>query len=445
MRNSPSIAAGDARFGVPIKRLFLICTCLLAPLTAIKFAELQSVELFGIAALGILAATIFRNRLRISGDSEVIRLTRYYALFFVIVVTLALWALRLRTYPIPGTPFLKHAPFLSIARIIQLALVTGTLLVTANLLALRPSLCALLSQCYVYAGVFSASFGIASRIALLAGIHLGGVHIGGTYDQTYRIEGFFNEGGPFGVYLVSVVLICLFRKHILHRGDPRAYWVQLLILFLALVGSQSKAAVLLGIIIAAYFLFLTKRLRYGVALLPAFVILALFSHLPSRLEGYAQSYLNFAKLAQEHPHDVNLIEGRVMAAILVPIMVEHHPIAGIGIGNYSLQRNNPKYLGTLPRAITWDLPGLGLLGDSAEFGIPLLLYIFWLLWRPVSISRRMVAPPLVVLIGAYQTFAHTLGVQLTFVYPWIVSAIALGYSLALTREPNSIEVHAKVQ
>ena len=444
MRSRTTIADETTRFSVPIKRFFLISIALLAPLTTVKFGELQTVEIYSFIAFGIVVAIVFRNRLCIAAEHDVLKLIKLYTLFLLIAAVLAAWALRLPTFPIQGTPLLKHAPFLSLARLTQLSLVIGTIVITTNILAMRPSLIALLCQCYVYGGVISCLYGIASWAALFAGVHLGGINIGGSYGETHRIDGFFVEGGPFGVYLVSVILVSLFRRQVLHRGDSRAYWAQMGLFVVTLAAAESKAAVLLGIVVGLYALFVTKRLRYAFALVPIFVALASFSHLTSRLHGYAESYLHFKMLAHANPHDTSLVEGRVMAAILVPIMVAHHPIAGIGVGNYSLQRNNPSFLGSLPIATTWDLPGLGLLGDAAEFGIPLLIYIYWLLWRPVTISRQMGAPPLVIILAAYQTFAHTLGVQLTFVYPWIVSAIALGYSLSLKRSPESASGNAQL-
>ena len=437
MSTAQTTADHLGRFNVAIKRSFVICIALLAPLTAVKIDELQTIEIYTLIAFGVVGAAIWHDRLRIRGEHEVLRLLKFYALFLIIAASLAFWALRFPTYPIPGTPLIKHAPFLSLARLAQYTIVIGTLLITASLVAARPSLGALLCQCYVYGGIVSCIFGVISWAGLFAGIHLGGA-----YGPTHRIRGFFVEGGPFGVYLVGVILVCIFRRHVLHRGDRRAYWAQMVLLVGTLFGAQSKAGILLAIIIALYYMVLTKRLRYVLAFAPIFLALAVFVHLTSQLRSYGEDYLNFSKLAQEHPNDPALIEGRVMAAILVPIMVAHHPIAGIGIGNYSLQRNNPEYLGPLPATSSWDLPGLGLLGDSAELGIPLLIYLCWLLWRPVSIAHRVRAPPLVALTAAYQIFAHMLGVQVTFAYPWIVSAIALGYSLTLRNSHASASAGA---
>jgi hypothetical protein len=421
------------RFNLGIRKALLIGLGLLAPFTALKVKQIQSVEVYGLVALWITAAAVFRNDLRLRGNPDVLSLLQKYAIFLSVAAIFAFWALRLPTFPPPGTPLIKHAPLLSLARLTQLAIVISGLLFTAQFIISRPSLCALICQCYVYGGLISAVYGIVSSIGAHAGLHLSGA-----YGSTHRIRGFFVEGGPFGVYLISVMLVNLFRRKVLQRGDPRFFWIQMALLLAALAGSASKAGILLALCLAVFYIIITHRARYLFFFLPLFIGLALSVHLIAQLQGYADSYLHFSTLARKHPNDLDLIEGRVMGAIQIPIMVAHHPITGIGIGNYPLERNNPVYLGTLPRAPDWDLPGLGLLGDVAEFGIPLLLYIIWLLWRPVVIAKRAQAPPFVVALGAYQILAHLLGVQLTFVYPWIVSGIVIGYSVALEKKRQAI-------
>lgn len=419
-------------FNLAIRRVFFIGLAILAPLTALKIDEIQTVYIFSLAALSIAAAAVFHNSLQLRGNIDVLSLLKKYVLFLGLAAILALWALRLPSFPPPGTPLLKHAPFISVARLAQLAAVISVLLFTAQFIVDRSSMSALMCQCYIYGGLISSVYGIASWI----GTHVG-IHLSGAYGSTDRIRGFFIEGGPFGVYLISVMLVTLFRRAVLQRGDPRGFWIQMALLFTAFVGSQSKAGILLAICLGVFYLVITHRARHLLLLLPLFIGLAFSVNIVGQLRGYAESYLNFSRLARERPHDTDLIEGRVMGAILVPIMVAHHPISGIGIGNYSLERNNPEYLGTFPKAPGWDLPGLGLLGDAAEFGIPLLLYLCWLLWRPVVIAKRAQAHPLVVILGAYQILADILGVQTTFVYPWIVSGIVIGYSLLLRKERHS--------
>jgi hypothetical protein len=413
-------------FEVTVKRLFIIGLTFLASLTAVKLGEIESVEIYTWLALGLIAALVYRNRLCLRAHRSVLLLLRAYLIFLISAAALAFWALTQPSFPPPGTPLLNTAPYLSIARLIQFADAIGALLLTAELICSRPPLCLLIAQSYVYAGVISAAYSLVSWVALLGDLDLGGAYRPGFF----RARGFFVEGGPFGVYLVSVILVCIFRRHVLHRGDPRAYWFQLTILFIALAASASKAAIILAVLLTVYYIVTTRRVRYLVAFAPIFAGLALAANFATFIRHYAENYVHFSLVAEENPYDTNVIQGRLMAAILVPTMVEHHPITGVGIGNYSLQRNNPLYLGPLPTSVSWDLPGLGLLGYTAELGIPLLLYLCWLLWRPVALSRRAGAPAIVVLLGAYQLFAHIMGVQPTFVYPWIVSGLALGYTLS---------------
>jgi hypothetical protein len=81
----------------------------------------------------------------------------------------------------------------------------------------------------------------------------------------------------------------------------------------------------------------------------------------------------------------------------------------------------------------WDLPGVGLLGSAAEFGVPLALAFLALLLRPFLRARRRKAPAMVVVTAGFQPVAFLLGVNLNFFYPWLVAAIAI----ALVPSPES--------
>lgn len=418
----------DDSFNLLLKKSFIAGLVFLSPLTAIKLGEVESVEIYSLIALLVGAAGLYHNELRLRASRQVLFLLKGYFCFLVAAAVLALWALHLPTFPPPDVPFINTAPYISFARLIQFSSAIGALLLIAELTASRPSFCPLAAQCYVYAGVISSLYGLISWFALVAT----GIHLGGAYGTSLlRARGFFVEGGPFGVYLVSVILVCMFRRQIIRCGDPRAYWFQMALFLATLAAAASKAAILVIVLLGLYHMYRIRRIRYLVVMAPLLIGLALAANFTVTLRNYAENYVNFSRMAAQHPYDTNIIEGRLMAAILVPVMVAHHPVAGVGIGNYSLQRNNPAFLGSLPPSLGWDLPGLGLIGYAAELGIPLLLFLYWLLWRPVSIARRVHASPIVISLAAYQTFAHTLGVQPTFVYPWIVSGIALGYCLTI--------------
>ena len=90
-------------------------------------------------------------------------------------------------------------------------------------------------------------------------------------------------------------------------------------------------------------------------------------------------------LEEEVPKDPSLSS----VIYLVPRMIIMNPIFGIGIGNYSLVRNDPKYLKGLPVYYQWDQHSLGLIGYLPEFGIPLFLLFIYLLFKPVYWSLKI--------------------------------------------------------
>jgi len=133
--------------------------------------------------------------------------------------------------------------------------------------------------------------------------------------------------------------------------------------------------------------------------------------------------------------------GRVAGAILVPRMIEAHPITGIGLGNFSLLRNAPEYLQGLPTKDTWELPGIGLVAYVAELGIPLFVYLMVLLCMPAWMCRFR-ASKFAFVLAAYQPLAHVFGVQLNFYYPWLCAAFALACPLDSFRRRQVI--HGKL-
>ena len=144
-----------------------------------------------------------------------------------------------------------------------------------------------------------------------------------------------------------------------------------------------------------------------------------------RFVSYLFIYSNFEALVPLHEDDPSMMMGRLVAVFIVPRMILAHPALGIGLGNYSLMRNDPEYLDDLPPTNGWDLPGLGLLGSAAELGVPLTLFLLFLLLKPMSHARRAKSPGILVIAAGFQPVAVLLGVNLNFFYPWLVTAFAL--------------------
>lgn len=403
---------------------FVTGVCFTAPLTDLKVADIESAELFCFLSYVILIPWFCVVTYSRAWNELTLRQLKVYGAFLILTFILALVATRLETFPIPDTGVFKTAPFLSFARVAQLAIDMGCAAVLVQAMADDQRFLKLLVQSYVYAGLVSAVYAIVSWLALYGGVDLGGAYI----VEGPRAKGFFVEGGPFGVYLISVIAVCVFRWRVLGCSRQLPSLIQLLVLATALVLSSSKAGILLGLVLLVVFAMFAGRAKYVLGVIMGLVLVVLvFPWMLEALAGYFADYSNFEEVLASRPDDTSLMMGRIMAAILVPIMTIDHPFLGIGIGNYPLQRNNPEYLSGLPTTDLWDLPGLGLVGYAAELGIPLFLVLCWLLWKPASMARSSRAPALVGCVASYQFFAHLMGVQLTFIYPWIVSSITMGY------------------
>jgi hypothetical protein len=423
--SSYSLPPHKLTIDAPTKKFVVMGLCFLSPLTDVKIGDVQTVELFCVGCLVAATAIFHRNGWSFRTDGNIASLIRHYALFLMLTVLLAFVSLRLPTFPLPDTGFLKTAPFLSLSRCVQMAAAMGSIALLGLAFTERTSLISLAAQCYVYAGLIEAAYGLISWLALFGHVTLGGASM----IDFARAKGFFAEGGPFGVYLVSVILVSFFRYRILQNCSWLSFWLQMILLVVTFLASWSKAGILLIVVLAFYYSIITSRVKYVLVLTLLISPLVIYTDILQALVSYVVGFLDFDNLIAEHADDPSFAYGRIMASILVPIIIAHEPLLGIGFGNYSIERNNPTYIGGLPLADQWDLPGLGLFGYAAELGLPLLIYLCWIIWRPVRVAQKERAPKLVLLLASYQMFAQVIGVQITFVYPWIVSALAIGYAV----------------
>lgn len=407
--------------GLQGARVLISGLVLLSSFTALKAADVQSAEVFGLFVLVVGLLHVKWSGWIVAGDLQTLRLLRGYILFLAVAMVLGFAALQRPDFPPAAAGLLKRAPMLTFARVCQLAVAVWAFYTVATLIKRRPTLLLLATQLYVLTGLLGSLFGIASWLGLAVGLELGGA-----YGEDRRVRGFFIEGGPFGMYLVSVMLMCWFRFAVLKKTTRAQFVLQVAVLALAFVLSSSKAGILLLALLVAFSAVVARRWRVlAMGALPIAAI-AIAGGLVTNLSGYVGNYVQFEQSIIERPDDTNLMMGRIIGAFLVPRMIADHPVTGIGLGNYSLQRNNPEYLRGLPQTQLWDLHGLGIVGYVAELGVPLSLYLLWLLWKPIRLSAAQPRVVVTALCG-FQLFAHLFGVQLTFLYPWLVTAMALGY------------------
>jgi hypothetical protein len=407
----------------PDRRLFLTTVCLLAGAPLARIGDVQALEIFLLLHLSYLFASFVLAgfRCRLFGVWKTLGIP--HALFLLTALLLALASLRFKFYPPPEVTVLKLPLILSVARVTEISLGAFYMVYIASILGREPANRAYAMKAYFWAGVTSAAYSLLSFPVLFAtNLQLG------AYLPSYRARGGFNEGGPYGLYLVSVVVVGLLLYD-LRKLRRAPLMLSATLVFAALLASQSKAAFLalciLFLVNLAVLGSLRQKIVLGVVALSFVSAIWTLTSVPESLAGYLNGY----QLIQKYGSDVNEelyggFGGRVAGAILVPRMIQAHPITGIGLGNFSLLRNAPEYLQGLPTKDTWELPGIGLVSYVAELGIPLFVYLMILLCVPAWMSRGRVSKFAFVL-AAYQPLAHVFGVQLNFYYPWICAAFAL--------------------
>lgn len=418
----------------PSRKVFLTVACCLAAAPNLKVGDVQALEIFLLLHLSFLIAQFAYARFRCKVYPPWRRLGIPYAIFLVLTAILALASMRFRFYPPPDITFLKMPFILSVARVVEVALGIFYMLYLASILRREPDNRRYAMRAYFWAGVASAVFSLLSYPLLLAA-----KLEWGAYLPDYRARGWFNEGGPYGLYLASVVIVGLLLYD-LYGLKKIQLWTSGIVLLLALVGSQSKATFVAACILFLLNLVVVGTLRQRVALGTIAILLVTvvwtMTPVPKLMLGYVDAYEVVQLYGNYVPEDTyGGFGGRVAGMVLVPRMIYAHPITGIGLGNFSLLRNSPEYLQGLPTRDNWELPGIGLIAYVAELGIPLFAYLMLLLCLPAWMTRHRISMFAFVL-AAYQPVAHIFGVQLNFYYPWICSGLALSVpvSASLTQQ-----------
>jgi hypothetical protein len=163
------------------------------------------------------------------------------------------------------------------------------------------------------------------------------------------------------------------------------------------------------------------------------------------LQTYQRASQAYERLSHRHLKDGSFVYGRVAGAFIVPRIVREHPLVGVGWGNYGLVRNAPEYRGAAAFAhLSYDEPGLGLVGLTADLGIPLVLCLAGCLFLPFIYLRRIKAPVYLANLALLQPIVHLFGGQLNLTYPWIVTAFALGLGYSWTAVEKSSDLVMQV-
>jgi hypothetical protein len=406
---------------------WLVAFAALSGAPALKFGDVQALELLQVMRFLVVLLLLIAGGMRIPSAGLWRELAGKYALFLLGCGVISLLALRLPFFPPPDIGFLKRPLVLSVSRIGELFLAGYFMLAVAESLrqdALRGAFkIRLVLDVYCGVAVLSAAVSVAALLLF----DWTGISTPAIYGLEGRARGFFNEGGPYGMFLVSAILAWLLRAHLV--GSPRrpVYWGAHALMLCGMAASRSKVALLavLCLCVAGSLCAGSRRQRLVLACILSLASAMLVSAFGARFLGYFYSYTNFDELLYYRPGDPSLIMGRVTGALILPRMAVAHPILGVGLGNYSLMRNDPAYLQGLPVVDEWDLPGMGLLGSAAELGVPLTLGFLALLLLPLRQAWRRGGSPVLVAAAVFQPVAFLLGVNLNFFYPWLIAAFAL--------------------
>jgi hypothetical protein len=336
---------------------------------------------------------------------------------------LSLFALRLPFYPPLEVSAIKQPVLLSLSRIFEFILAMYFTLASARALARNRVLLRRALDLYTGIGVLSAAASLAAWLLVKTARASSFLVYG--YDD--RVRGLFNEGGPYGVFLVSVAVALVLRRRLFPPRRSLPHSVAQLILVAGLFASGSKAGLLAAIIlcVVAAAASGSRIRRVALAGACALILIGAAALFQGKMLGYFYAYLNFDEALAYRPGDPSLIMGRIAASLIVPRIISAHPLAGIGAGNYSLMRNDPDYLQGLPPVEDWDLPGMGLFGSAAELGIPLAAFFLAVLLWPMFRARRRGAPAVVVAAASFQPVAFLVGVNLNFFYPWLMAAFVI--------------------
>lgn len=402
----------------------LLPMIVLSAMPVVKAGDTQAVEILQLCWLFVSILLFAHDGFRVYWTSMWVNYGRHYAAFLAGCGSLALFSLHLTFYAPPDLPLLKHPLLISVSRIAELFLAIYFLVTTADTLRRDTRLRSWALNAYWITGGVGAFLSCISALLF----EVTGRETYFVYNpQHLRARGFFNEAGPYGLYLVSVILVLLIAGRMqprLFAGLRRIAWP---LVIAALLFTKSKAAYVALIGVATLVGAMAGRARQRLLLVSAVLGIGGFAYLilGEQFLGYVNNFVQVDVAEDLHAEDPSFIMGRLAAMLIVPRMITEHPISGIGIGNYSLMRNDPAYLEGLPNVSEWDLPGLGLVGLAAELGLPLTLFFVWVLLRPLQNARRRNADLSILLAAAFQPMGLLAGVNLNFFYPWLVTALVL--------------------
>jgi hypothetical protein len=410
-------AAGTMDLPQRLERPVLALFGALASTILLKVAGVQYLEILEFLLMAYLVLRFAQASFQIQLSGVLVRISAHYAVLMLLMAAGALWALTRPIYI--QTSGLYRPGVFSASRLLELILDVAAMIILADIFRRSPAKCLFTMRIFFWVGTLSAFYGILGNFTRV-----------NPFGVAERAAGFFNEGGPFGLYLLSNIAV----GWVLRSSEGRYLRIAITLAFLpnlvALVLSASKAAYLgIGLMLLLQAL-MASSLRQRIAVVCVFAIMVglilSYTTVSHGVMAYTSSAQDYVLLSNLFPTNYNLVVGRVAGLFLVPRMIATHPWTGVGLANYGLVRNAYEYRGASVWVTVADTPGLGLAGMVAEIGIPTSLYLLYILFLPLAAVRRSTAwTPLISLV-LVQPIVHLVGAQLNVTYPWMTTAFALG-------------------
>jgi hypothetical protein len=402
--------------------VFLVAT--LSATVVLKIGSIQYLELILAADLLLLIGIFIHNGMKVRVFRPYLSIGTSYAIFLGVAFLLGVIALRQNFFPVDDT-FLKKPLLVTISRMVELFLDAFYMLYLASLYRDDEKLCVFGMKTYYWVGIAGCIYSLATfPLNVLFDLQLG------TYSEAHRLRGFDNEGGSFGLYLVSVwiLAIVMYRRNWLSR---RQFYGGIMLLFVGTIGSQSKSAfcaiALLGGLDLMWIFRGWKRWAMVAGMVIALIAIGSILNFQSQINRYIQGSEQYQEFSNLRSTDPNIVMGRVAGAVMAPRMIAEHPLLGIGWGNYPLVRDDPQYRrGTAFEMSSVDAPGLGLIDYIIELGLPLWLYLTWIELKPVYLLKRHGADAWLVSLAMIQPLSNWAGAHLNLTHPWVVLGFALG-------------------
>ncbi len=391
----------------------------------LKVAEIQYLEWIFAFDFLLLFTLVLRDGFRLQLFRPYLSIARSFGIFLAAAFLLSLISLQQTFPPVGQTSPLKAPVIVTLARIAELFLDAFYMLYLASLFKDDEKLCIFGLKVYLWTGLLGCLYSFVTfPFNFLFEAQLG------TYSMQHRFRGFDNEGGGFGVYLVSVlvVTVILYRRRWITRPKFIAY---LILLSVGLVGSQSKssffAIATLCIICLTWFVRGWRKWAFVAGVVLSLAVVGTVLNIGDQIDVYRISSAKYQQLSNLKATDGNYVMGRVAGAVLAPRMIAAHPLTGIGWGNYPLVRDAIEYRqGTAFALGLTDSPSLGIVDYIVELGIPLWLYLTWVELKPVWMLRRIRADVWLLALALIQPVSNWAGAHLNIIHPWIAGAFALG-------------------